>query len=341
MEVWGRSPTPLGDPAFTADGRLVVSHHPAFRTDARVSVFTAADALAPYPGSAWNDGGGADAFDSPQGLRTDAQGVMWIADLGSRGDVVPRIVAWDTRNDRLHRVIELPRPATHDHSEPQDLMVDLQRGRLYIADEGAGRGGDGSRAALIVVDLASGDAWRVLEREPCIRPADVDIVVDRRVLQVFDEAKGTSRPVRVGVDGVAMDARGEWFYFGALNGGAVYRVRCDDLADRARSADLSSRVERYAERPNAGGMWMDGADDLYLVEIEARAVGVIASSDRRYRRVAHHPDMLWPDGLVGGPDGWIYVTASELPLSPQFNAGRMTAEPPHRVFRFRPPGAPA
>ena len=100
---------------------------------------------------------------------------------------------------------------------------------------------------------------------------------------------------------------------------------------------LEGRVEDYAARPNAGGLWIDAADNVYLVEIENRAVGVIPASDRRYRRIAQHPEMYWPDGLIGGPDGYIYVTASELPLSPAFNGGRMTGAGHYKVFRFRPP----
>ena len=337
-EIWGRSSIPLGDPAFTADGRLVVSHHPAFRTEVRVSVFAASDRTEPYPNTAMNAGDGSlDTFDSVQGLRTDSAGVLWMTDLGHRDHATPKIVGWDTRAHRHHRTIPLPPPATHRHSEPQDLVIDERRGKIYVADEGAGRGGDGSKSALIVVDIASGESRRVLEGAACTRPEDVEIVVDGRVLQAFDEATATCRNLRVGVDGIALDTRGEWLYFGPLNGGRIYRLRCDDLNDPAAAKRLEDRVEDYAGRPNAGGLWIDDRDDLYLVEIENRAVGVIPAADRRYRRVARHAEMFWPDGLIGGPDGYIYVTASELPFSPPFNGGSMTGRPPYKVFRFRPP----
>ena len=335
-EIWGRSPIPLGDPAFTTDGRLVVSHHPAFKTERRLSVFASPDRVEPYPNASWNAGGEGDhVFDSPQGLHTDSQGVMWITDLGSRGRGEARVIGWDTRNDRLHTILSLAE-VTHEQSEPQDVAIDEVLGRLYIADEGAGKGGDGSRAALIVVDIATGAARRVLEGAACVKPEDVDVVLGGRVVMGLNEATGSSANIRVGVDGLALDAACEWLYFGPLNGSRLYRVRTTDLNDAGLAAKaLEARVEVYAERPNAGGLWMDATGDIYLVEIEHCAVGVIRAVDRQYRRVAHHPQMIWPDGLVRGPDGWIYVTASQLPWSPLFNGGCMSADAPHTVFRFR------
>ena len=86
---------------------------------------------------------------------------------------------------------------------------------------------------------------------------------------------------------------------------------------------------------------MDAAGDLYLTEIEHRAVGVIPAADRCYRQVAASPDMLWPDGLAAGPDGMIYVTVTQLPLAAPFDDGDMKARAPFLVMRFRPqPVAP-
>ena len=338
-EGWGRSAIPLGDPAFAADGRLVTSHHPAFATAERVSVFAAPDRLEPYPDAGWNAGpSGPGHFDSVQGLHTDSKGVMWMGDMGEREKVVPQVVGWDTVANRLARTIPLPPPATVPASEPQDLVVDETRGLIVLADEATGQGGDGSQGALIVVDIASGRARRLLQGSKGTTPEDRDIVVDGRHLQRFDAKTGKRAPMRVGADGIALDARSEWLYFGPLNGTFVYRVRMADLADPSlKPGELEKRVERYAARPNAGGMLMDADDNLYLTEIEHRAVGVIPAADRCYRQVATSPDMLWPDGLAKGPDGMIYVTVTQLPLAAPFDDGDMRARAPFLVMRFAPP----
>ena len=338
-ETWGVSSIPLGDPAFAADGRLVTSHHPAFATAERVSVFTAPDRLAPYPDANWNAGpSGPDHFDSVQGIHTDAKGIMWFGDMGEREKVAPKIVGWDTKANKLFKTITLLPPAILPASEPQDFAIDETRGLIVMADEATGAGGDGSQGALIVVDIASGAARRVLQGAKGTVPEGEDIVVDGRHLQRLDAKTGKRAPMRVGADGIALDAKAEWLYFGPLNGSSVYRVRMADLADATLKPEaLEGRVERYAARPNAGGMLMDADGNLYLTEIEHRAVGVIPAADRCYRRVATSPDMLWPDGLAMGPDGMIYVTVTQLPLAAPFDDGDMKARAPFRVMRFKPP----
>ena len=71
-------------------------------------------------------------------------------------------------------------------------------------------------------------------------------------------------------------------------------------------------------------------------EVEHRAVGVIGAGDRRYRRLATHPDLIWPDGVSFSPDGWMYVSAAQLSEVPIYNDGNALQKPPYYIFRFRP-----
>ena len=125
-EVWGRSAIPLGDPAFTADGRLVTSHHPAFATAERVSVFAA-----PRPAGALSGRRLERRPVRPRPTSTACRASTRIrraccgwATLGEREKAVPKVVGWDTKANRLARTIMLPPPATLPSSEPQDLVVD-------------------------------------------------------------------------------------------------------------------------------------------------------------------------------------------------------------------------
>ena len=112
------------------------------------------------------------------GIASDAAGVVWMLDMGSRGDIPPRFVAWDTRADKLAGILPITPAAVGPHCEPNDFVLDARNRCAYIADEGVGRDGDGSEGALIVVDLATGRSRRVLEGSPSTRAEDVPVLVE-------------------------------------------------------------------------------------------------------------------------------------------------------------------
>ncbi|HRO15290.1 MAG TPA: L-dopachrome tautomerase-related protein [Paracoccus sp. (in: a-proteobacteria)] len=336
-EIHAQSPVPLGNGTFTPDGRLIVSHHPSYETDERVSVFTGSDTLAPFPNVDWNTPreDSEDWLDAVLGIRTDSQGRVWMLDMGTRSSIAPKFVVWDCKADRLDRVLRLSSSALVSCSEPNDFVLDERRGIAYISDEGAGKHGDGSGAALIVVDTETGEARRLLEGRLGIRSDDRPLIIDGREL-IRTEKDGRRIRQRVGVDGIAIDHAGEWLYFCALTGQAVWRLRTDDLCDTSLDGDaLQQRMERYAERPNSGGMWMDEAGDLYLTEVEAASIGCIRAADRQYRRILTRDDLCWPDDVIPGPDNAMYIIESKLPQAPSFNEGKDRRQPPYAVIRFR------
>ena len=336
--IYATTDTPLGNGTFTADGRLVVSHHPMYKTPVRVSVLETDGVWKPFPNADWNDESRPDneRIDAVLGLHDDSQGRIWLADMGTRSKIQPKFVVWDTRADALVRVIPLPSDALTEFSEPNDFVVDEARGQIYIADEGAGGGGDGSRAALIVIDIETGAARRRLETYDGIRAEPQPLKIDGHVI-AHNGSDGLHGPMKVGVDGIAMDAAGEWLYLSPLNGHTLWRLRVDDLLDPTLDDPaLAERLERYAPKPNSGGMWMTPNGDIYMTVIENSAIGRISASDRAYDEPVKREDMFWPDGIMGGPDGAIYVVVTQLPRSPGLARPGEAPVLPFKVFRFQP-----
>ncbi|QXQ07332.1 hypothetical protein KX816_04695 [Sphingosinicellaceae bacterium] len=334
--IYAATDTPLGNGAFTADGRLVVSHHPMYATRHRVSVFLPDGSLAPFPNLGWNTPNDDPMtwLDAVLGLHDDAEGRIWLADMGTRSNIQPKLVVWDTRRDALWKVIPLPTAVLTPFSEPNDFVVDAPRGKVYIADEGAGGGGDGSRAALIVVDIQSGAAVRRLEGHEGILASHEPLLIDGLKVE-RNLPDGTREPIYVGVDGIVMDRSGEWLYLSPLNGKTLWRLRIRDLLDTALDdVMLAARLERYADKPNSGGMCMDRNGDIYLTAIESSAVGRIRATDRSYDEIVARPDMFWPDGIMEGPDGAFYVVCTQLPRSPTLARPGEQPELPFKVFRF-------
>jgi len=292
----------------------------------------------PYPNLEWNTPrAGTDHYlDSVLGLRGDEHGIVWLLDAGTRTGTTPKVVAWDTRRERLHQVLYIPRPASLSTSFIQDLIVDHKREKIYLADEGIGPGGDGSQAALIVLDIRTGLARRVLQGSESVLPLHEPIVSNGHDL-VSKGQDGATSYLTVGVDGIAADRRLEWLYFGALSSRKLWRVRIQDLVDeRLSDQELASRVEFYAEKPFSGGFTMDGKGNLYLTNVNRNAVGVIGPSDRLYHDYLSAPDLHWPDGLSYSPDGYYYVSAAQIDVAAwAWNEGKGQQAAPYLVFRFK------
>jgi sugar lactone lactonase YvrE len=320
-----------GNIAVTPDGRVIVSLHGIYEPSLRV-VEVVGDSLRPFPNARWNrPPDGADRLDSVLGLRADRTGVVWLLDNGLATGASPKIVAWNTRTDRLERILYVPPEVTSERPYLNDLAVDLDHGAIYIADPSR----DG-RPALILVDIATGAARRLLESHPSVMPEDISLVIDGRPLRVPLPDGGFREP-RLGINPITVDAANEWVYYGPMSGRSLYRVRTRDLLDEGLAPEaLGRRVERYGDKPLSGGITVDDAGNVYVTDLAAKGVGV-TGADGSYRLLVSDDELLdWPDGFATGADGAIYVTVNRLHKSARLNAGVDESEPPYYVVRFKP-----
>lgn len=338
-EIVAELPQSVGNVTFSPDNRIFFSHHPFFSPDVRVAELGSdGKSFTPFPNESWNTPrDGTDQFlDSVLGLRGDENGVIWMMDMGHRHGLTPKIVGWNTRTDSLERIYFIPEPASIPGSQHNDFVIDPINRVFVIADEGIGPGGDGSIAALVVVDMDTGASRRVLQGHESTLPEDVPITVNGKDLTVPDGTGGQAI-IKVGADGITLDKASEWLYYGPLNGGWIYRLKMSDLLDESLSdADLGALVEQYAEKPNNGGLSIDLDGNLYLTEVETTAVGIIPADTREYRRFASAPDLIWPDGVSFSPDGHMYVSAAQISSADLFNDGVNKAEAPFLIYRFEP-----
>lgn len=342
VEVHARLGGGVGGITYLPDGRIVIGYHPFYNPSEKVGLLNdARNGTTPYPTADWQtckrtDGSHKDpntCLNWVLGLHTDANGILWLLDSGqAEPRITPKLVGWDTRANRLHRLIPIPAPASIPESQHNDFVVDHKNNVIVIADEAIATTPVGDKAALVVVDLKTGTSRRLLQGHDSVMP-------DMARPITVDEGSPRAKAIKVyvGVDGIALDARSEWLYFAPLNKGKLFRVRMTDLVDTTLSPQqLAAKVEVYADKPNNGGLSIDQAGNLYLTEVGERAVGIIPSDTRRYRRLVSDPAMVWPDGVTYGPDGYMYTGAAQLPLSAALNDGKAENKPPYLVYRFKP-----
>jgi sugar lactone lactonase YvrE len=317
-----------GNLPILPDGRRIVSLHQFWTPERVLAEVRDSNQLVEFP--AGGEGTIPVGLASVLGVRSDTAGVLYILDNGLAGKAPPKMVLWDTRANGHVRTIPLG-SAADTNSLLQDWAFDYRRNQLYIADPAGG-----ANAALVVVDLASGAARRVLAGDRSVVNEDSSLVVEgRQIIRRLPD--GRLEQPKMGVDGIVIDYAKEWVYYGPFMGRTLYRVRAADLANPALSArDLAARVERYAGKPKNDGMMIDQAGNIYLGDVERDEIGVILASDRRYHALARSTQYKWVDDFEFGTDGMLYVVMTQLHLSPEFNAGRREPRPPFRVFRFRP-----
>jgi sugar lactone lactonase YvrE len=269
------------------------------------------------------------------GLESDPNGVLWMLDNGKGGGEGAKLVGWDTRGEKLVKSIPLPQPVAAPNSFLQDLVVDLERGVAVLADMGRGDLVGENMPALVVVELTSGQGRRVLMNHPSLNPEDVPMTVEGRKLTV-PNARGQQEEPRLGLNPIALDPKGEWLYFGSMNGRMVYRVRMDDVLDpKLSTEELGKKVRPYGPKPVSDGMSIDSAGNIYATDLGAGAISVTRPDDNS--EVYVQDELLrWPDGLSYGPDGYFYVTVNQLHRHAALNQGNATVQPPYLLVRFKP-----
>ena len=323
-----------GNITVTLDERIIVSLHQFFGPKWRVVEVEPGGKLVPFPNEAWAGGKGAQSLDSVLGIQSDSRGRVWMLDNGMRGKVTPKLVAWDTRADRLARVIHFPPPVTLPQSFLNDLAVDEHHNAVYIADPAPGK-----QAALIVVDLNTGLARRVLQGDRSVVAEDLDLVIDGKAVEVRRKDGSTQRP-RVGINPIAVDAEGRWLYYGPMHGTSMYRIPTQELLNTSlKDADLAKKVERYSDKPICDGISMDKAGNIYVTDLANHAIGVI-DTRRQYRLFLQDERLSWPNAFSFGPDDKLYVVTNQLHKTAALNPGGMAAKPPYFIFRTsaRAPG---
>ncbi len=317
--------TPPGNIAIGPDGRIFMSVHEFYGPELRVVEVLPSGETRPYPTEDWarapDDDG--DGLNGVLGLRVDRQGVLWMLD-GQGENQSGRVIGWNTRTETLHAVHYIGAPVARPTSFLNDLAVDRDHEAIYISDTG-----DGENSALIVLDLKTGRARRVLEGSAFTTPEDLPMIIDGREILLG------GAPAKIGVNPITVDPTNTWVYFAPMSATSMYRVRTVDLLDESISdEELAMRVERYGEKPISDGSTVDAEGYVYITAMTDNAIGVIRPSGE-YEVLFRSETLLpWADGFAIGADGHVYATVNELHRSPVLNGGEDASLGSYRIVRF-------
>lgn len=323
LEVVVTSPEPIGNLAVSADGRVFYTIHPESRPEGAKLLEWVDGEPVPYPGEEAQS-----EFETPLGVVVDRQNRLWTIDHGNHGTGTPRLLAFDLQTGGV----------VHDHafdssvaqlgSFLQDLQVDSTGEHVFIADVSFWRKNPG----LIVYEVETGSARRVLNSDESVSAQDWLIRNPTKDMSFF----GGLVVLKPGVDGIAIDRRDEWLYYGAMAHDTMFRVKVADLLDASLSEGaLAARIEPVGQKPLNDGMSTDNEGNLLITDVEHGAV-IRMSPEGELTNLVESERIRWADALSYGPDGWLYVADSAIPDQMLRSKAHIREAAPYYIFRFKP-----
>jgi sugar lactone lactonase YvrE len=292
-------------------GRRFVVVQPQEPDQPEIAEITTGSA-SPYPNAAWNNRAGQHgrtAFVGANSLRVGPDGALWVVDRGAPGIGAPlvqggpKLVRVDLASDRVTRVYDLASVA-----QGASFVDDVRfNGDVaYLTDAG--------RPALIVLDLITGNARRVLENHPSTVAARPLMAEGRQLLGP------EGKPVVVHADQLEISGDARWLYYQPCSG-PMFRIETRFLDDPSLDeAALSAHVEQFADTPSTGGTAIDSAGTIYVSDVEHSRILTVTAAGKISTLVAD-PRLAWVDAMWIDDDGKLWMPAAQLNRTAGLNHG--------------------
>lgn len=266
-----------------------------------------------------------------QAVHTDRKGRIWILDTGNPGfggvlEGAAKLVMVNPSTGRVERTYAFDRDIAQDNTYLNDVRIDVRHERAYITDSGIG--------GLIVVDLDTGDARRVLDGHPSTlaEPGFTPIIGGRAFVD-----PETGQPPQIHADGIALSPDGRHLYWQALTAKTLYRLPTRVLSDmKLDDAEIAAAVETVGRTVVTDGMAFDGRGNLYFTALEHDAV-MYRTPTGEIRTLWGSPRLAWPDSFsYDAVRDVLYVTTAQIHRMPGRAGPSMPWPPaePFRLYRF-------
>ncbi|MEN2792352.1 L-dopachrome tautomerase-related protein [Sphingomonas oligophenolica] len=280
-------------------------------------------ALRPYPDRRWNGwhagSDAATAFVGVNALRIGPDGALWVVDKGSRAlGMAPlpggtKVVRIDLANGRVLRSYDLAAIAG-----PGSFIDDIRfNGRhAYLTDV--------ARGALVILDLESGAARRVLTGHKALTGKPL-ISADGPLH--FPDGKA----VIANADQLEVSPDGRWLYVQPASGG-MSRIATRYLDDSGLSDEaLGEHLEPFADTPPTGGTTIDAQGNIYLGDLAGSRILKVDPAGN-IRTVITDKRLIWPDAMWIDARNRLWVPAAQLNRTRDLNGGVDAVRYPVRVY---------
>jgi sugar lactone lactonase YvrE len=315
------------------DNRIFVNF-PRWTEDSPVSVAEVkGGAVTPFPNAQWNAWRNAkkdelsagEHWVCVQSVVADKKGNLWVLDPAAPAQATivpggPKLVRLSLASGAVQQNIRFPESVALQGSYLNDVRFSPDGKWAYITDSGV-------RGAIVLVDLSSGEAKRLLDGDPSTQV--------KKGLVVKADGKPLRRPDGKGVefsaDGIALSPDGQYLYWQAIKGDTLYRIATRTLTEEGwKGADIAKKVETVGKNGVADGLLIDrDGKQMYITSPEDSSVKVrdLAKPSAAPRVLVQDERLRWPDTFGQGPDGSVYVTTSRIQDSSFFKPDAPIALP--------------
>jgi sugar lactone lactonase YvrE len=315
-----------------ASGRVFVNF-PFWSDDHTVSVAEIKDGKpVAFPDETWNtkEGDAAKRFVCVQSVVVDSSDFLWALDAGSpkqEGVIAggAKLVKVDLKTNAVAQVIPIEDEYAPKKSYLNDVRFDLKSGHAFITESGIG--------SIIVVDLKDGTKRRFLANHPSTKmEVGKELVVDG--IKPIDPA--TQGTPQFQADGIALDAAKGILYFHALTADTLYQVPTSAPIDpKATDEMVGKKVTKVGKTPAPDGMLEEKDGGVLLAAFEKNAIVRVNPESGKATAVVEDKRLQWPDTLSWGPEGYLYITTSQIHRTPKYNQGVSKLEEPFKLFRIK------
>ncbi|EOR03743.1 hypothetical protein E3P92_03933 [Wallemia ichthyophaga] len=284
-----------------------------------------------------------DLLVSCQGIVVDAMDRLWVLDTGraSGAQLQPwgsKLLAYDTGKDASTEPVEkiiLSPDVAFPSTYLNDLRIDLSKndkGVVYITDSS-----DEGRTGMIVVDIATGEAWRHLDIHPSTRP-DTDAIFSFKGQSVYATSDTNKGFWTTGIDGIALSADGEWIYYTPMTSRKVYRVPSEKLRTKPSTLNTNAKhaadaaVEFLGQKGSCNdGMETDSNGLIYFGAPEQDGIQTYDPSTGLFGDLIHNHHITWPDTLSIA-DHKLYWIDNQFYLQDRFWNGTDRTVKPYTLY---------
>lgn len=317
---------PIGNVAASKDStlpeRVFFTIHPESRPDSNKLMEIQNGKATPYPSRTFQD-----SFNTILGVFTDEHHRLWVIDHGNHGFDDVKLQAFDLRTDQLVHEYIFPSDIAPKLSFFNDLSVSPDGKYIVVANVSF----FGKDPSIAIYDLESGRSMNRLIDHPSVKDQGYVPHPPQKKMRFF----GGLVDLLTGVDGIDFSRDGQYVYYAAMGHEALYRIPTQDLFHFSLSEnELSTKVEKVANKPLSDGIRTDHQGNVYITDIEHRGIYLVPPSGQGYTLIKDDR-IQWADGLSLSGHNNFYLADSDIPNQMLQSKAHIAAHAPYHIFKFK------